>query len=281
MPEAIQSFLSQPWYFIAIGVVGGAYIAYGFFKNARSSFQEGMDSVNKNEVAYRVARKSTLSGQQQFAIALDAVMTAYWEVDNNTLSFTHNGKKPHQFETYMTGWFISTAEGYRDLRDSFLANGRRGYFSFLYPLFKDVPRAEWSTRVSAEYGDAERPRAMLERLGAGVAEELVRRGVLESEADMELGVLGWDASVLIGQARRAYTAGLITEDEAWDTIETARHMVCQTFGSWRDFGRSQVIGMALDSYRKNDTFFNDFIETYQQVAVDAESPWQRMRWPAP
>lgn len=272
MEESVQQFLSQPWYLLVFAVIGGAYFVY-------TNFKEGMDSVNKNDVTYRYAKDSTLTNEQAFALALDAVMTAYWEVDNNTLAFTHNGKKPYHFEKYMDGWFINTKEGYEDLTQYFLEDGRRSYFNFIYPLFKNAPKAEWQAKMAAEYGDNERAYNILARLAEyDVTSALLQNGIISDVKDMEIGVLGWDVSTLIGQARRAYTAGLITEAEAWQTITAAKQMALQHFNSWEDFGRSLVIGMALDYYQQDGTFFEDYIETYHQVAQDTESPWQRMAW---
>jgi hypothetical protein len=272
MSEIIEPFLSQPWYLLLFALAGGAYFVY-------ENFKQGMDSVNKNEVSYRYAKEGVLGEGEQAAIALDAVMTAYWEVDNNTLSFTHKGKKPHNFNKYMSGWFIDTTDGYGELRDYFLTDGRRSYFNFIYPLYKSEPKNNWPAKMMSEYGNADRPCKILTRLSEyKVIDELVRKGVIQSEAEMSLGVVGWDVSVLIGQARRAYTAGLVTEEEARDTIAKAAKMARDNFGSWQDFGKSQVIGMALDYYHHDDTFFNDFIETYHQVMRDAESPWKTVVW---
>lgn len=276
MLETIQEFLSQPWYLIVLAVV---VFIYANFKDGVKSFKEGMDSVNKNDVSYRYAKKTTLTDDEQFAIALDAIMTAYWEVDNNLLTFTHKGKKPHHFDDYMNGWFINTKEGYEDLRKYFIHEGRRSYFDFIYPLYKKVPSTEWSAKMEAMYGNADRPRKILSRLSEHkVIDTLIKQGVITNESEMDIGVLGWDVSVLIGQARRAYTAGLVSEQEALSTIKTAANMARKNFDSWKEFGQSQMIGMALDYYHHDDTFFNDYIETYHQVTTDTQSPWNTIPW---
>lgn len=274
MSEEILVFFNQPWYLILFAIVGGAYFVY-------TNFKEGMDSVNKNEVSYRYSEKTTLTDGQLFAIALDAVMTAYWEVDNDTLAFTHKGKKPHHFDKYMSGWFIDTKEGYEDLTKYFFEDGRRSYFNFIYPLFKNVPQEQWSTRMAEKYGETERPYKILSRLNEkALVEILIQEGVIDTEADLAIGVMGWDISTLVGQARRAYTAGLVSETEALHTIERARQMALANFKSWKEFGRSQVLGMALDYYQHDDGFFNDYIETYKQVFIDTESPWNTTLWPS-
>jgi hypothetical protein len=239
---------------MVLNIVG--YFVFANFKGGIKSFKEGMDSVNKNEVTYRYAKNSTLTEFELFALALDAVITAYWEVDNNTLDFTHKGKKPLNFEKYMSGWFIDTKAGYEELRDYFFEEGRRSYFDFIYPLYKNNPKEEWEVKMQEKYSGAARPRAILARLSEhDVVRALMQEGIIDNEEDIKIGMMAWDISVLIGQARRAYTAGLVSELEALQTIERAKQMAVKNFNSWKDFGRSQVIGMALDYYRQDDDFF--------------------------
>lgn len=272
MSDILKFILDQPWYVLLL-VFGS--VGYFLYANYKSVLSFG----SAEDVSYRYAKDTELNEEQQFAIALDAVMTAYWEVDNNILSFTHNNEKPNQFDQYMNGWFINTKEGYQELTQYFLHEGRRSYFDFIYRLYTDTPKNQWQAKMLERYGNNTRPYKMLERLSEhNVVDALIQKGVIKSESDLSIGVIGWDISTLVGQARRAYTAGLVSKEESLNTIKIARKLAVDHFNSWQAYGRSQVIGMALDYYRHDDKFFNEYIATYKSVLHDRKSPWNKMEW---
>ncbi|MFV0539878.1 MAG: DUF1266 domain-containing protein [Aestuariibaculum sp.] len=266
----MSEFLSHPWAKYVIGAIALIAWGYRYFKQGQSSASEGLITQSK---------ASSLTQGQQFSIALDAIMSAYWLVDNNILEFTHNGKKPRDFNRYMEGWYINTREGYLDLTNYFLTDGRRGYFDTIYPIFKNEPKEIRYTKLEEVYGNNDRAKRMLERLDKhNITAYLQTQGIIEFESDIEIGSMGWDISNLVGQARRAFTANLISEAEAWEIINKATQMAKNNFNSWEDFGRSQLIGMTMDFYGKDNGYCKEYIQLYRNILTKPDSPWNTIAW---
>ncbi|MFV0565088.1 MAG: DUF1266 domain-containing protein [Flavobacteriaceae bacterium] len=266
----MSEILSHPWAKYVIGAVVLILWGYRYFKQGRNSASEGLITQSQT---------STLTKTQQFSMALDAIMSVHWSVDNNILPFTHKGKKPRDFDAYMKGWYINTREGYLDLTNYFLNDGRRGYFNTIYPIFKNEPKETWYTKLETEYGNNDRAKRMFDRLGKhNIIAYLQTQGIIEFESDIEIGSMGWDISTLVGQARRAFTANLISEAEAWEIIGKATQMAKNNFNSWDEFGRSQLIGMTMDFYIKDNGYCTEYINHYRSIRSNPNSPWNTLAW---
>lgn len=97
--------------------------------------------------------------------------------------------------------------------------------------------------------------------------------------ELKLGVAGYDAAVLVGQARKAYTGNLISEEEAWKVINFAKALALQHFSSWEDFGKSFALGFAIDMSANSNTYKEEVFHLYKQVLESPDSPWNTIKWP--
>lgn len=271
----MQEIVSHPWFRYVIGGV-----AIGIF--VLRYFLQGMKETSSAPVKFAASESSSLSDQQKFSIALNAVISSYSNVDTNILSFTKNGKKSRQVDTYLKRWRINTREGYLGLTDYYFTDGRRAYFNFIYPLFKSVPREEWNTKMQEQFGDNERAQRILTVFDKHkIIDYWKSEGIIEFDSDVEIGSLGWDISNLIGQARRAFTAQLITEEEAWDIIGRATEMAKENFNSWEEFGKSMIIGFTIDMFKRKDIeahYLEDSVRIYKLTVTDPSSPWNTIEW---
>ncbi len=96
---------------------------------------------------------------------------------------------------------------------------------------------------------------------------------------MDLGVAGYDAAMLVGQARIAYTGNIISEEEAWKVIKFARELAVNSFSNWEDFGKSFALGFDLDMRADYDEYKEDIFHLFKQVMDKPDSPWNTINWP--
>ena len=270
----MQEIFASPWFkYIAIGL-GITFFVLRYF-------MDGYRETSDEPINFNQANDSNLTDLQKFSISLSAPISAYWNVANNTLSFTENGKKPESFDDYMEGWYINTRDGYLELKDYFLTDGRRAYFNFIYPLYKNEPRENWAAKMSKEYDGNERADRILNSFDKhNIVNYLKSERIIEFDSDMDVGSLGWDICNLVDQARRAFTAQLISEDEAWDIIGKATVMAKENFNSWREYARSQAIGFMIDMYKhkSQDDYYKDYLNIYRLTLSDPTSPWNTVAW---
>jgi len=271
----MQEIFSHPWFKYVIGGIAIALYAY-------KHFSKGVQEAKSEPAKFSKAKNSDLTEKQTFSLALDSVMTAYWEVDSNTLSFTKNGKKPMSFKKYMKGWFIDTRDGYLSLANHFLNDGRRGYFNTIYPIYKNEPKNNWKEKMDQAYpGGNDRAFKILDKFDKyQLIDDLKAKGIIEFDSDIEIGALGYDVAIAIGQARRAFTAELISEQEAWDIINIATDLAKEKFNSWEDFGRSHMIGYALDVYKLKGwaDYYEEYNHLYKSIKENTDSPWNTIEW---
>jgi len=91
-------------------------------------------------------------------------------------------------------------------------------------------------------------------------------------------VAGYDASVLGGHARRAFTAGIISEEDAWKVINFATQLAKQSFSSWEEFAKSYILGFTLDIKDRKDGFQDEMYHLHKQILENPESPWKTIKW---
>ncbi|MDC6384664.1 DUF1266 domain-containing protein [Muricauda sp. SK9] len=265
-------FENLPWYSYLILIVAIASYGYRYFKIGKKEY----DAPDLKEAKFKKSSNSNLNEEQRFAIALYTPISEWWEADCNTLSFLNaNDVKP-----YLEGWWIDTPEGYWGLTEYFMKDGRRWYFDFIYNMIQNAPKEQWESLMDEKFGHNERADRFFEFLSTGVVlDTLKQKGILLFDSELELGVAGYDAAVLVGQARKAYTAGLISEKDAWKVINFASGLAQQNFSSWEEFGKSFVIGFSLDMKAEYNPYKEEIYHIYKQVLENPNSPWNTIDWP--
>ncbi len=261
-----------PWYGYIILFAAVASYAYRFFKSGQSF----MEAPELEEAKFKVEPTSNLNQQQLFSLALDAVTNEWWKVNTNTLFF----KKGIHANNYIEGWGINTKDGYWAFANYLINDGRRLYFDFIYKMMNNEPEENWQNLMDQKFGENERANRYLNLLKTGKTQGTLKsKGFITFDSEMEKGVAAYDASLLVGHARRAFTAGIISEQEAWKVINFATQLAIDNFSSWEEFGKSYVLGFALDIRDRKDGFLDEMYHLYKQVLENPKSPWNTIDWP--
>ncbi|WP_291871562.1 DUF1266 domain-containing protein [Maribacter sp.] len=267
----MQMFENLPWYGYVILIIGIASYAIRYFKKAKESY----DEPDLENVKFRKDVNGNLNETQLFSLSLDAVTNEWWKVNTNTLFF----KKGTHADNYIEGWGIDTAEGYWGLTNYFMEDGRRWYFDFIYNMLKTEPEANWDNLMNQKFGKNERAERYLNSLKSGKAiGTLKSKGFITFDSELDKGVAAYDSSVLVGHARRAYTAELISEQQAWEVINFATQLAKDNFSSWDEFGKSYILGFTLDIRDRKDGFLEEMYHMYKQIQENPQSPWNTINW---
>ncbi|UNY98597.1 DUF1266 domain-containing protein [Zhouia spongiae] len=261
-----------PWYGYVILAIAVISYAYKYFKTAK----EGYDEADLKKVKFKTSETGTLTGEQLFAIALYTPLAEWWGADTNTLTFLD----PKSANRYLKGWYIDTREGYWDLTEYFMKDGRRWYYDFIYKMINTQPEENWEKGMKDYFGNNERAFNYLKVLKSNkVRNELKQNGLITFDDEMDSGIAGYDAAILVGQARKAYTTNIITEEEALKVIKFARELALNHFSSWEEFGKSFIIGFAFDQQHRERSYREEVYHLYKQVSENPESPWNTLSWP--
>lgn len=97
----------------------------------------------------------------------------------------------------------------------------------------------------------------------------------DSEAEKDL--LAWDIARAVMVARHAFSADLISEEEAWTPIRGVALMAHANFASWEDYGRHYVNGQIRWVGERQEPVDKaiDFLLN------DPKSPWRELDWKTP
>lgn len=267
----MQLFENLPWYGYVILALAIASYAIKYFKKAKEGYDEA-----KPDAKFRQSPNSTLNSEQLFSLALYTPIAEWWKADTNTLRFL----TAKEVQPYLEGWGIDTVEGYWDLTEYFMKDGRRWYFDFIYNMIQNEPREQWDTLMTEKFGNNERAYRYFNQLKTGeTLQKLKQKSILTFDSELNLGVAGYDAAILVGQARKAYTGNIISEEEAWKVIKFARDLALQHFSSWEDFGKSFALGFDLDMRASYKEYKEEVFHIYKQVVENPDSPWNTLNWP--
>ena len=267
----MQMFENLPWYGYVIFFVAIGSYAYRYFKVAKS----GYDEPDIKKAKFIKSEQNGLTGDKLFSLSLDAVTTEWWGANTNTLGFI----KGRRAKNYLEGWGIDTTEGYWALTNYFMEEGRRWYFDFIYKMINSEPEGNWENLMEQKFGNNERANRYLNLLSSGKAlNSLKSKGFITFDSEIEIGVIAYDVSILVGQARRAYTAEIITEEEALKVIDFATQLARNTFSSWDEFATSYILGFTLDIRDRKDGYLEEMDDLFKQVKENPLSPWNTINW---
>lgn len=269
----MQLFENLPWYGYVLLILGIASYVFKYFKIGKKEY----DAPDLETAKFKSSTSNHLTKAQEFALAFYTPISEWWKAETNTLTFLNaNEVKP-----YLEGWGIDTKEGYWELTNYFMEDGRRWYFNFIHNMIKTQPEATWEHLMNEKFGNNERALRYFNLLKSNtILNKLKQKGILTFDSELDLGVAGYDAAVLVGQARKAYTAQIITEDEAWKVINFASELARQHFSSWEDFGKSFAIGFDLDMREDYNSYKEEVFHIYKQVIENSNSPWNTINWMA-
>ncbi|WP_435261636.1 DUF1266 domain-containing protein [Tenacibaculum sp. nBUS_03] len=175
---------------------------------------------------------------------------------------------------------MDSKEGYWSMTEYFMKDGRRWYYDFIYNMMKTQPEEKWDALMNNYFGNNERALNYLKILRTNkVSNELKQKGIFTIESEMDIGIVGYDAAMLVGQARKAYTTDIITEQDAIKVMKFARELVVKHFSSWEEFGKSFILGFSFDQQHREAYYRQEIYHLYKQVLENPNSPWNTINWP--
>lgn len=260
-----------PWYgYVFFFLALGSY-AYRFFKQAKDAIEE----PDLSNAKFKASPESTLTKEQLFSIALYTPISEWFGANTNTLQFLN----PKAANQYLERWYINTKEGYWDLTNYFMKDGRRWYYDYIYNMIKTQPEEKWDALMASYFGNNERANNYLKNLKDNkVTNELKQKGLITFDSEMDMGIVAYDAAILVGQARKAFTANIISEEDAWKVINFATQLAKENFSSWEEFGKSFIIGFAFDQQHRERSYREEVYHIYKQVLENPKSPWNTINW---
>lgn len=267
----MQMLENLPWYgYVFLVLAIGSY-AYRYFKQIKVASEE----PDLKNAKFKASTESTLTKEQLFSISLYTPISEWFGADTNTLQFL-NQKVAN---SYLERWRMDTKEGYWDMTNYFMKDGRRGYYDYIYNMIKIQPEEKWDSLMTSYFGDNKRAHNYLKILKNNkVTNELKEKGLITFDSEMDMGIVAYDAAVLVGQARKAFTANLITEEDAWKVINFATQLAKENFSSWEEFGKSFIIGFAFDQQHRERSYREEVYHIYKQVLGNPVSPWNTIDW---
>ncbi|WP_297335023.1 DUF1266 domain-containing protein [Algoriphagus sp.] len=268
----MQMFDNMPWYGYIILALAIASYAYKYFNIGKKEY----DKPDLEKAKFKKSSEENLGLDRLFSLALFTPISEWWGASTNTLTF----RDAKTIQPYLEGWGIDSPSGYWDLTEYFMKDGRRWYFDFIFQMIQAEPKENWNKLMDQKFGTNERAQKYLDLLSSGeVLNDLKQKGIFSFDSDMELSLAGYDAGMLVGQARIAFTGNIISEEEAWKVIDFATKLALDKFSSWEDFGKSFALGFALDMKGKYDNYYQEVCHIYKQVLNDKNSPWNTINWP--
>lgn len=267
----MQMLQNLPWYGYVILVIAIISYAYKYFSKAKEGFEE----ADLKTAKFKTSQEGTLTKEQEFAVSLYMPIAEWFGADTNTLQFLN----PKAANRYLQGWHMHTKEGYWNMAEYFMKDGRRSYYGYIYNMIKTQPSENWESLMNEHFGDNDRAFRYFKELKADKAlNELKQHGIITFDSEMDLAITAYDAGTLVGQARKAYTANIITEEEAWKVINFAAQLAKENFSSWEEFGKSFIIGFAFDQQHRERSYREEVYHMYKQVVESSQSPWNTISW---
>ncbi len=159
------------------------------------------------------------------------------------------GCEPFQARNYLCdGWGVNSAEELRSMVEWLCENGH-------------------AREVVAT---SERPR----KVSPQMAEFLeTNREELHS-----LGISAWDLGRAAQLVRWGTVAGYLNLSEGWELLSAVESSAKSLFSSWKEYGRSYVLGAEYWYAREGTAEGNIFAEAAEAALAERRGPWQKLPW---
>ncbi len=92
-------------------------------------------------------------------------------------------------------------------------------------------------------------------------------------------ILAWDMGRLINMCRFGYTAGYMTEPEAWNTMHVGARQMQQAYANWGELAENYALGWRY--WRNGQALEPKHIQAINWLRTDPTSPFLRVAWHTP
>lgn len=198
--------------------------------------------------------------------------TQLWCLGLSAINTEVNGERhdilqhadPHTFQNSLRAWWdIHDRDSYLESIAWLKQEGHRMAFNEHWGITLVTPITEW---LQQEAEIKKRDAREHHRLA------IVRhyRNQLGSQ-----GIAAWDLGRIVLLARMAFTAGYISEQEAWDTLLEQGAQATRLFNSWYPFAHSYLIGRQYAMRNLDDRTGRNNLQATHRLLTQPESPWLR------
>lgn len=199
-----------------------------------------------------------------------------WMLLTSAVLFEQNGER-HDLLAGGVIDFDLQVEHARILWSDWRIRDRKGLLEQIEQLEKDGDRD--TLLANCETMAKLTPEEVKQRVAAATSDEM--RAQLEAyvkHAPKVLahpaGLIAWDHARAIALCRFGYTAEMLTEKEAWATIDRLARGLQKGHASWDELGELYCIGRELwDPTSPRKTW-----AAYRRLSEDPKSPWKSIEW---
>ena len=98
--------------------------------------------------------------------------------------------------------------------------------------------------------------------------------------DKNVNITGWDLGRATSLIRWGYTAGYISEDEAWNMLLYFGRLIQSNFNSWQEYGASYAFGRKVwaAGAAKSEEEYNEETQTTLAVLFSENGLWRKRKW---
>lgn len=224
-----------------------------------------------------INKNSTLAEERYKKIALGAI---YSEQQTTYINSLETGSSKSDLKTILGQWWgINSRNDAIEILNDLTHKGYRFYFKTVFAAYQEQDTNKVKELLQNNFNnqvDLEKSIDLLNNL-KDTYNDLKSDGIISHESDIEhYGIVGWDCGRLVYVARLCYDAGYITEDEAWQYIDSADALAHKTFHSWHDYGYSYVLGRAMWG---GSSANNSGVASIAKTLLEKQnSPWVEMDW---
>lgn len=203
--------------------------------------------------------------------------------ENN--GFPINVLDPHKSRAEMRAWLsgswdANNAEQTRERIQSLLMHGHAETFDMLISVAAqgdpDAMREHLQNAFAAELENDPELAEFIANQPEALA-RLEKLGYLVTPADVGRGTRAYDLGRAVTVSRVAFGAGYLKRDEALALVRMSAFIAARTFGSWRQFATSYLLGRALWG-GVDDPDFEGMVRITEELLRNARSPWLRHGW---
>lgn len=216
----------------------------------------GCTSASTNSSKISSSKKNEVQNEKQKLLVYGAILSSRNNMSFNELKTTNTGIK----DVLKEGWDITSKETAIETLDWLVNEGHRTEADEVYEAIK--------SGEATNYPELKDTIKLYNKANATMKAQL---GFKDETFNKVKTVAAWDTDRLVTVARWCYSAGYITEDEAWNYINKAVSIAQSSFDSWEEYYISCAYGRAI-AY---DGDIDELIGTGKTLFKNSNSVWKK------
>lgn len=253
-----------PWYaYVMLGVMAISWLL------TRPGLRQFIKALTRKAYA-KNPKGTTLNKEQLKALSVGLIngeqILSYVDTLKTGIS---RERLATQLDDY---WDVTDSISAKETLQWIQRSGHRATFDIILPFVLQYPdQAVCTQKIQEEYPEEEQFIEFANNLVQCMDQLKDDVNFLYTKENMKRGILAWDAGRLVTVARTSFDQGYISEDEAWEYINSAYQLVKENYTDWKHVAKSYVIGRGMWS---GYTMTYDGIASIADRAVTLpESPW--------